>query len=98
VVEGLTKFPSPTGEKQSLFTARELMVCFAEVRGRGWVICEGETELLMERFAFIIEPMVHGARTRGRLMGILTGRVGVGIKGCLYEDRGKNLVFGYGGV
>jgi hypothetical protein len=98
VAEGLTKFSSPLGEKHSLFTAKELTICFAEVRGGRWVMCEGETELLVEGFAFIVEPTVHGAGARGRLMGVLTSRVGVGIKGCLHEDRGKNLVFGCGGV
>jgi hypothetical protein len=95
---GPHKVPVSLGEKRSLFTAKELTVCFAEVRGGRWVMCEGETELLVEGFAFIIEPTVHGAGARGRLMGMLTSRVGVGIKGCLHEDRGKNLVFGCGGV
>jgi hypothetical protein len=30
VVEGLTKFPSPPGEKQTLFMTKELTVCFAK--------------------------------------------------------------------
>jgi hypothetical protein len=54
--------------------------------------------LLVEGFAFIVEPTVHGARSRGRLMDMLTGGVGVRIKGCAMRVHGKNLVFGCGGV
>jgi hypothetical protein len=43
VAKGLTKFSSPPREKHSLFTAKELTVCFAEVRGGRWVMSEGET-------------------------------------------------------
>jgi hypothetical protein len=57
--------------------AKELTVYFAEVRGGRWVMGEGEQELLVEGFAFIIESTIHGARARGRPMGMLTSRVGV---------------------
>jgi hypothetical protein len=60
-------------------------------------MCKGETELLVEVFAFMIEPTIHGEGARGRLMDLLTSRVEVGIKCCLHEDHGKNLVFGCGG-
>jgi hypothetical protein len=33
VAKGLTKFPSPLGEKRSLFRAKELTICFVEARG-----------------------------------------------------------------
>jgi hypothetical protein len=69
VAEGLTKFSSPLGEKCSLFKVKELTVCVAEARGGRWVMREGETELLVEGFAFIVEPTVHGvgARTKAYL-------------------------------
>jgi hypothetical protein len=73
VAEGLTKFLSPPVEKQSLFTAKELSICFTEVGGGRWVMSEGESYLLVERFAFIIKLVVHGARAKGRLMGMLSG-------------------------
>jgi hypothetical protein len=66
--------------------------------GGSWVMCDGETKLLVEGFGFIVEPAVHGTGARGRLMGVLTSRVGVGIKGCLHKDRGNYLVFGCGCV
>jgi hypothetical protein len=74
-----------------------LTVCFAEARGGGWIMSEDETEFLVEGFPFIIKPVVHGAGANSRLMGTLTSR-GVGIKGCLHKDYGKNIVFSYGGV
>jgi len=58
---------------------------------------KGGVYLLVEGFAFIVEPMDHGASFGGRLMDMLTGGVGVRIKGCLHESHGKNLVFGFGG-
>jgi hypothetical protein len=94
VAKGLTKFQS----LHFIFTAKELTICFATTRGGRLVMCEGETRLLVEGFAFIIKPTVHGAGARGRIMGMLTSRVGVGIKGCLHEVCGKNLIFGCGGV
>jgi hypothetical protein len=77
VVEDHTKFPSPPAEKHSLFATKELTVCFPEARGGRWVVCYGETKLLVKGFAFIVEPTVHGAGTKGRLMDVLVTRVGV---------------------
>jgi hypothetical protein len=59
-------------------------------------VCEGETELFVEDFAFIVEPMIHGARARGGLMGVLTSRVGIRVKGCPLENLGEYLIFGFG--
>jgi hypothetical protein len=61
-------------------------------------MCEGEMELLVDGFTFIVEPMVHGVGARGRLMGVLTNKMGVGIKGCHHEDCGKYLIIGRGCV
>jgi hypothetical protein len=44
---------------------------------------EGEVDMLMESFAFLIEPMVHGAGARGRHMDLLLDGVGAGVEGCL---------------
>jgi len=98
MAEGLTKFPSPPREKCSLFAAKEWTIAFVEAREGRWVVCEGKTELLVEGFAFIVEPTVHGAGTRGRPMDVMMSRVGVGIKGSLHEYHGKYLVFGCGCV
>jgi hypothetical protein len=51
VAKGLTKFTSPLGEKRSLFTAKELTVCFSKARGGRWVMSDGEMELLVEGFS-----------------------------------------------
>jgi hypothetical protein len=59
---------------------------------------EGDPYLLVEGLAFVVELVVHGARSRGRLINMLTSGVGVRTKGCLHESRGKNIVFGCGGV
>lgn len=40
-------------------------------------------EMLMEGFAFLVEPMVHGAGTKGGIMSVLSSGVGIGIEGCL---------------
>jgi hypothetical protein len=40
-------------------------------------VSEGDPYLLVEGFAFVIEVAVHGARSRGRLMDMLTSGVGV---------------------
>jgi hypothetical protein len=98
VAEGLIEFPYRSREKRFLFMTKELMVCVAEEREGRWVVCVGEMELLVDGFVFIVEPIVHGAGARSRLMGVSTGRVGVGIKGCLHKDCGKYLVFGCGCV
>jgi hypothetical protein len=98
VAEGLTKFPSPPREKCSLFAAKELTVCFAEERGGRWVVCEGKTELACGGICIHHRTSGSWGRNQGRLMGVLMSRVGVGIKGCLHEDRGKYLVFGCGCV
>jgi hypothetical protein len=60
VAKGLSKFPSPPREKRSLFLAKKSTVSFPEERGGRWVTSEGMTELLVEGFAFIVEPTVHG--------------------------------------
>jgi hypothetical protein len=73
------------------------MICFAEVGGGRWVVSEGDPYLLVEGFAFVVEPMIHRERSRGRLMDMLMSGVGVRIKGCLHESHGKNIVFGCGG-
>lgn len=44
-------------------------------------MCEGETKIPMEGFAFLIEPMVHGAGAKSGLM--LSSGVGIRIKGGL---------------
>jgi hypothetical protein len=67
-------------------------------RGEGRMMGEGKMEMLVERFAFIVKPMIHGEGTKGRLMGVLMSRVGVVIKSCLHEEHGKYLVFGCGCV
>jgi hypothetical protein len=59
---------------------------------------KGDLYLLVEGFAIVIEPGVHGEISMGRVMDMLTGRVGVRIKGFLHESHGKNLIFGCGGV
>jgi hypothetical protein len=61
-------------------------------------MCEGETELFVEGFAFIVEPTIHGAGARGGLMGVLTSRVGIGVKGCRLKNLGEYLIFGCGRV
>jgi hypothetical protein len=68
------------------------------VGGGRWVASEGDLYLLVEGFAFVVELVVHGARSKGRIMDMLTGGVGVRIKGCFYESHEKNLVFGCGSV
>jgi hypothetical protein len=61
-------------------------------------VSEDYLYLLVAGFVIVIEPAVHGERSRDRLMDMLTGGVGVRIKGYFHESRRKNLVFGYGGV
>jgi hypothetical protein len=98
VAEDLKKFLSPPKEKHSLFMEEELMVSFAEVRGGRWVMSEGKSALLAEGFTFTIELAVQEAKAKGRFMGMTASRVGVRIKVCLHENRGKNLIFGCGVV
>jgi hypothetical protein len=45
-------------------------------------MCEGEAEVLVESFAFLLKQMVHRARARGGIMVMLSSGVGVIIKGC----------------
>jgi hypothetical protein len=58
----------------------------------------GETELLVEEFAFIIERMIHGAWSKDVLMGVLASTVGIGVKGCRLQNLGEYLIFGCGRV
>lgn len=39
-------------------------------------MCQGETKLFVEGFAFIIKQAVYGVIARGVFMGVLTSRVG----------------------
>jgi hypothetical protein len=34
-------------------------------------MCEGEAEMLVEGFAFLVEPMVHGVGAKGGLMVVV---------------------------
>jgi hypothetical protein len=74
------------------------MVLFEKVGGGRWVMSKGNLYLLVEGFSFVIESVVHGERSRGRLMDMLMGGLGVRIKGFLYKSHEKNHVFGCGGV
>jgi hypothetical protein len=50
-------------------------------------VSECNSYMLVEGFTFVVEPTVHGARSRGRLMDTLMYGVGVRIKGCLYDSH-----------
>jgi hypothetical protein len=98
VAEGYAKFTPSLGEDHSLFATKELTVGFMKAGGGGGVMCEGGTKLFVEDFAFIVESTIHGVGAMDGLMGVLTSRVGIGIKSCCLENLGECLIFGCGHV
>jgi hypothetical protein len=83
VTKGHTKFTSPQREEHSLLMVEQTLVGFAKMRGGLGVISEGEVEVLVEGFSFLVKPIVYGVGSKGGIMVVLSTGVGVRIKGCL---------------
>jgi hypothetical protein len=55
----------------------EVVVRFPNVEVRWGFLHEGIVEVFMEKFKFLIKPMVHGTRTKERGMCMLSDGVGI---------------------
>lgn len=68
---------------------KEFTISCLERRGGRGILCEGNAKMLVEGFAILIIPLIHGTGARSGLTDVLVSRVGIGVLGSFRDGLGE---------